>query len=657
MEQLIRLNPVALSLVIPVLISGSIAIYAFVRRPVKGSQVLAFLMLASCLWSFFYGLELACLRLECMLTLAVLEYVGIATVPVLWLILTLFYTGREIKVTRRNVILLFIIPAITVVMVATNHLHHLHYSANSVDTSGPFPLLAITRGPWYWVHISYSYVMLVAAVLLLIDRLGKRRTLFSHQVIALMIGMFIPWVVSIMYVGLGLAPFGHLDLTPFAFSLSGAIVAWSMFRHGLFDIMPTTYSTILDGIDDAIIVMDSRNRIVEYNKAASRILELSQENIGQSDTVVWKERPDILIVSQSNTADHIEITIGQQDYRRYYEASAYNTTDLHKHLRMKIVSLHDITEKKHADQALRLNEEKYRLLIENSHDIIYTLTKDGIFTFISPAWTTLLGHPLNQVIGNPFQPFVHPDDIAGCIAFLQAVIETGQRQEGVEYRVRHIDGSWYWHTSSAVPLMDEDGTIIGIEGIARDITEHKQIQEKLEEMATHDFLTGLPNRALLLDRFTIAAALARRNKTRLAIMSLDLDKFKSVNDTYGHDAGDQVLKVIAKRLMMIIRASDTVARIGGDEFIVVTMETNHREDAAVIARKVLDSFKEPVSIDGRQLYLSTSIGIAIYPDDAEDLKTLSKKSDAALYIAKSQGRNRFVFFNDADVNTDNHGTA
>ncbi len=137
--------------------------------------------------------------------------------------------------------------------------------------------------------------------------------------------------------------------------------------------------------------------------------------------------------------------------------------------------------RKRAEEAMRESEEKHRLLIENSHDIIYTLTPDGVFTFVSAAWTELLGHPVTQVAGQPFQPFVHPDDLAGCMAWLQKVIETGQRQEGVEYRVRHINGSWRWHTSSAVPLRDEAGTIIGFEGTARDITERRKAEEALQK--------------------------------------------------------------------------------------------------------------------------------------------------------------------------------
>ena len=138
--------------------------------------------------------------------------------------------------------------------------------------------------------------------------------------------------------------------------------------------------------------------------------------------------------------------------------------------------------KNQADEALRNSEEKFRLLVENSYDIIYSLSADGTFLFVSQAWTTLLGHPVSEVIGKSFAPFVHPDDLPGCMLFLKDVIGKGQRQEGVEYRVRHADGTWYWHTSNAVPFTYEAGSVVGFYGIARDITERKNREEAMKEL-------------------------------------------------------------------------------------------------------------------------------------------------------------------------------
>jgi diguanylate cyclase (GGDEF)-like protein/PAS domain S-box-containing protein len=581
-----------------------------------------------------------------MMACAAMEYLGIASVPVLFLILTLLYTGREKWVTRRNIILLFVIPFITILMVATNQLHHLYYSSTGVDTHGSFPMLALTRGPWFWGHSVYSYALLLTGTLLLVVRLGKRGSVFHSQVVAMLVGVSVPWAVSILYVAFGLMPLGHVDPTPFAFTITGVVIAWSIFRYGLFNIMPLAYDRIADSLDDAIVVLDRQKRIVEYNKAARIILEVSRDDIGKSSAIVWKDRPDLLNLSEKDEESRIEMVRDRLGSMRYYEASTYNVENRHGRPIGKAISLHDTTEKKHAEEALRQSEEKYRALVENINDVLFALDNRGTITYVSPAVERLSKYKASDLIGKPFTQLIYPDDLPELLDRFTRLM-SGQ-VEPWEFRVFDIDGRVIFVRSSSRPQY-EDGEIVGITTLLTDITERKAMEQKLEEMATHDFLTGLPNRVLLLDRFAIAAALAQRNKARIAVMSLDLDRFKLINDTLGHEAGDQVLKVFSARLTDTIRASDTLARIGGDEFILLMMEPGDMNDKAATAQKILDAFIEPLSINGNKLHLSTSIGIAIYPDDAEDLETLTRKSDAAMYYCKRHGRNQFKFFGDGDV--------
>jgi len=306
----------------------------------------------------------------------------------------------------------------------------------------------------------------------------------------------------------------------------------------------------------------------------------------------------------------------------------------------------NITDRKKAEEALKESEDKYRSLVENINDILFALDTRGKITYVSPIVERLSKYKVSDLIGKPLTQLIYPDDLPALLDSFTSLL-SGQL-EPWEFRVLDKDGRVIFVRTSSRPVY-KDEEVVGITTLMTDITERKKLEQKLVEMATHDFLTGLPNRLLLIDRFNIVAALAHRNKARLAVMSLDLDEFKTINDTLGHDAGDQVLKAVSTRLTGIIRASDTVARVGGDEFILLMLETKHMEDATAIAQKILDSFIEPFSIDGHQLHLTTSIGIAIYPEDAEDMETLIKKSDAMMYYSKGHGGNQFRFFSDGDV--------
>jgi diguanylate cyclase (GGDEF)-like protein/PAS domain S-box-containing protein len=313
----------------------------------------------------------------------------------------------------------------------------------------------------------------------------------------------------------------------------------------------------------------------------------------------------------------------------------------------------NITERRQKEDELRESEERYRNLFTASLDAVMTLEPPSwLFTSANPATLEMFRakNEADFLSHAPWtlSPELQPDGSASDEK-AREMINTAMREGSnfFEWVHKRIGGEEFF--ADVLLSRVKQGEKIFLHALVRDMTEHKQLQQKLEKAATHDYLTGLPNRVLLTDRFTMAAALAHRNKVRLAVISLDLDKFKSINDTLGHEAGDQVLKTVATRLTGLIRASDTLARIGGDEFVLVMLENKRREDATIIAKRILDSFAEPFLIDGHQLHLSTSIGIAIYLEDGLEMETLIKKSDAAMYYSKGHGRNQFKFFSDGDV--------
>ena len=422
------------------------------------------------------------------------------------------------------------------------------------------------------------------------------------------------------------------------------------------------YRFISDNTADVIWAMDSKLRYTYMNHSISRqrgytVEEASKLNLTQvlthrsQDNVLKRLQAETLPDADGQPRKTSTFTQEMEMYRKdgttiWTETSVtVLRTPLGEFDGLLGVS-RDITERKQAEEALQGSEERYRALVENINDVFYALDNQGNITYVSPVVERLSKYKISDLIGKPFIPLVYPDDLPALLDSFNRLVSG--HEEPWEFRIVDKDGRIIWVRTSSRPVY-EDGEMAGVTALMTDITERKQMQQKLEEMATHDFLTGLPNRVLLLDRFNIAAALAHRNKARLAVMSLDLDKFKTINDTLGHDAGDQVLKAVSARLTGIIRASDTLARVGGDEFILVMMETNHVDNAAAIAQKILDSFTEPLLIDGHRLHLTTSIGIAIYPADAQDLETLTRQSDAAMYYSKGHGRNQFKFFNDGDV--------
>jgi diguanylate cyclase (GGDEF)-like protein/PAS domain S-box-containing protein len=259
---------------------------------------------------------------------------------------------------------------------------------------------------------------------------------------------------------------------------------------------------IIDFLPDATLAIDHEKRVIIWNKAIEKMTGIPSSDImGKCDyaySIPFYGDARLLLLDLIFLDDE-ELATQYSKFAREgdnimieaFAPALYNNKgawlfgkvsplyDQEGNIIGAIESIRDITEQKQAEKTLRESEEKYRHLIENSHDIIYMLNQDGVYNFVSPAWTLLHGHSVTPVVGQSFQQFVHPDDIAECIVFLQKVLETGQRQEGLEYRTHHTDGSWCWYSSSAVPLRDEAGKVIGYEGIARDITERKRLETDL----------------------------------------------------------------------------------------------------------------------------------------------------------------------------------
>jgi diguanylate cyclase (GGDEF)-like protein/PAS domain S-box-containing protein len=295
----------------------------------------------------------------------------------------------------------------------------------------------------------------------------------------------------------------------------------------------------------------------------------------------------------------------------------------------------DVSERQAAQAELRRKETLLRAAIGNAPIILFALDREGRFTFSDGKALDTLGLKPGQVVGQTVWSLYA--DYPEIIHSIRRVLDG----EAVNYEVQ-VEGRHF--EVHCAPARSDAGQANGAIGLAVDITEHKRAEARIEQLATQDPLTGLPNRLLLQDRVTHCLAQARRRQRRVALLFIDLDRFKNINDSLGHHVGDRLLKEVANRLSGSLRATDTLSRLGGDEFLVVIQDLRHSQDAARVAEKLLGALSSPFAIEGHTLNTSCSIGISVFPDDGEDLPTLMKNADTAMYHAKEQGRNNYQFF-------------
>lgn len=313
---------------------------------------------------------------------------------------------------------------------------------------------------------------------------------------------------------------------------------------------------------------------------------------------------------------------------------------------------------KHISQSLEESEKRYRFIVSNSPDIIYMIDQKGFFTFVNERVYDLLGYRPEDLIGEHFSALVFDDDLELAKNIFNER-RTGERaSHNVEFRLKCLDRETphkpFESNSIVIELtamgvyLNADNSIpfLGTYGVARDISERKKAQELIHFQAYHDLLTRLPNRELFLDRLKHSMSHADRNESKLAVMFLDMDGFKFINDSLGHAVGDNLLQQVSNRLKKILRDSDTVSRIGGDEFSILIPELQNREEAGLVAQKLIDGFYQSIALESHEITISFSIGISIYPDDASTTDQLIKNADMAMYHIKGRGKNGYEYFSD-----------
>ena len=411
------------------------------------------------------------------------------------------------------------------------------------------------------------------------------------------------------------------------------------------------YQSLLNDLPEPVYVL-SKGIIRYINQTGSQILGYSEPRDLHGRDIMDFVHPD----SKRKVADRIQATINESTLPKEKieqkmlraDGSSFNVEGSSLGIEYEgeaatQVIFTDVSERKKMMKALITSEEKYRLIAENMTDLVAIIGENGVMKYASPSHLPILGYSSEEFEGTVAFDIVHPENLSEVHAKFKFLFETFESAV-LEFRSKHKTKGWVWLETKASIFNDEEHGKKFMLIVSREIEERKELQEKLKQMAFHDELTGLPNRRLFQDRIQQTLKDAKRNPKKCALLFLDIDKFKWVNDHLGHSIGDELLKQFGKRIVSCLRESDTLARLGGDEFTILLPDIQKEENARLCAERIIERLQDPWTIGEHTFKTTSSIGIAFYPKDGLTMDHLLTNADRALYAAKESGRNMYQVY-------------
>jgi diguanylate cyclase (GGDEF)-like protein/PAS domain S-box-containing protein len=439
---------------------------------------------------------------------------------------------------------------------------------------------------------------------------------------------------------------------------------------GVDDAAPRRFDGLLAHLPAGVVMHDAGGRVVAANRQALVLLGRSEQDVlgAEASDAAWPGwhfvRADGTRMPASEFPVNVVLRTGErvsdlvvgvlrpaQGDVRWAICNAYPEHDAQGAVCHVIVCFTDCTALKYEEQSLHKSEERMRLALQGSTDAPWDWDLVTGETYYSARWWDMLGYlpGEHEADAQAWGHFMHPEDRTRVVDFLDELLPSPRQSFGVEFRLRHHDGHYVPVLSRGFILRDDSGKAVRLSGTNTDLTERKQAERRIHELAYFDQLTGLPNRRFLLEELTHILARNDRAHRHGALLFIDLDNFKLLNDTMGHDVGDLLLREVARRLRRALREGDHLARLGGDEFVIVlenlgTTEAEATAEVQAVGRKLLDALAEPFELAGRQVASSPSIGAALFDGEPTDIDTLLRQADLAMYRAKDEGRNTMRFF-------------
>ena len=642
---------IAVVLSLSAMVSLVVAARAWRRKQIDAMLFSAVMLLVG-IWLAGYAAEILLDSLSSKLVAARIQYIGIALVPPAWLLFALSHTSRYRWVNWRTAVALAIIPLITIALAWTSSFHDLLWSSTELDPEASASGVVVEYGDWFWVHTAYSYALLAGSYIALIVMFVRAMRFHRRQASVMLAGLTAPWLANVVYLLGGSVV--SVDPTSLGLVFSGVVLAWGLWRWRLLDVKPMPRARSVEGMRDGVVVLDHQFRVVDFNPAAASLIGFDERGtIGQTLSNVVPALADFQ--NDARSREHFRFQVEGPASRqggRVLEASisGFDEDPIAERRYWHIIA-RDVTEQDRAERRLREAEQRYRRLAEQIPAVTYIREWSDrlVPNYLSPRIQDLLGfeHEVICAGGPPtWEQLIFLEDLDSVLSLHRSAAER-QDTFAAEYRLRSASGGGVWVRDEAVVIADDDGRPLHWQGVIVDVTDQKQLEMQLERHAFYDLLTGLPNRALLLDRLRQSLSRIEREAKLVGVLFIDLDGFKIINDTLGHAAGDHVLREVAQRITSCLRTGDTAGRLGGDEFVVVVESIDDPRVIVQIADRIISRIRQPVSIGEQEVVVSCSVGIRTSRAGEASPEDLLRDADIAMYWAKNRGRSQAVVFDPA----------
>lgn len=621
--------PVMVLYIVAGIISGFIAYMIWRRKTSPGALAFMLLMVAVSFWAVIYGVEICSADLIARIILMDIRFIAIIFVPVLWLAFSFQFTGQEESRYKRYVAWALIIPLITLALQFSNPLHGWMRSAVALFMQNGIPIVEVRSGPWFWFFLLYTYILLLVGALVLAAGMGNNPRWRYRQIISLLIGVLLPWLangLNVFHVFPGL----YVDLTPLIYTFSGVLSYNAVFRHQLRDMVPVAHSLVLERMNDGVIVLDDRNRIVEINPSAAGIVSaLSAEIIGKSIQTILKDYPELTQEIVSNPTLQTEVLIQRDGMETFYDLRVSQLVEGREQGGGKLVVFRDITHRLETERALANSNALLMAIFEATADALLVTDAEGHLIRYNRRFVDLWRLPREidelpqtdpQKTVYLFSQLVHPEPFIRLMSNLVSQPDT-ESYDVLEFK----DGRFIERTSRPQRV---SGQIVGRVWSFRDISEQRQTEDRLRYSSTHDTLTQLYNRSYFE---TELSRLEGSRQFPVSLIMADVDGLKQINDTLGHAKGDLLLVRAARVLRQACRSEDVVARIGGDEFgVILPLSPNE------VAERAIERINNLLAINRvgeNDVPLSISLGAAT-AENSEMLRHLVRQADKAMYGVK-----------------------